>query len=331
MDQHCSVVVEDTTKEKDRWLNQRRLLGIGASESAEVLGIRGSAMDLYAQKIGALDYEDGPDTEGMEIGREVQPIVLGIYARKANRQVLASNKLLQSVRWPFMICTPDAHQCKLTTTGLPTGADGLVEAKFTSYGYRWHEEGVPRHVYCQAQHQLAVTGLTWTTVAGLFYGPEIVWKDYERDDTFINDVLLPGCEAFWKCVLERTPPSPDAHEKTRKALEAIYPNDLGTTIQLGGEFIDIHEQLEQWKHIEKGAIEDKRLLENKLRAAMGDHTYAALPNGIIYSLKRQTRFQKPLAAEDCKTSSFRRLRVCKRPKEEVLTHGGPPDENHQGV
>lgn len=296
------VIHEDLGKDQDEWLRKRRTMGIGASEAARVLGISGSALELYALKTGAVDPPQ--DNEYMRMGRRLESPVLDEFALQTGRTVTPNKATLQSTKWPFMFCTPDAWQ---TSPAFRHGERGTVQAKATKRFGDW-DDGVPPRVWVQMQHEFAVTGEKYGSAVVLL-GTHISHEDIERDDTYIHGTLVPALEEFWTCVQEHAPfdIKPDARLETRKALAAIYPQDARGTIEVGGEFLNLHQERLDALQIQKDAKGELNHIENRFRAAMGDNTYCLLPNGAKYSLKKQER-----PAHHVKATSFRVLRLARK-------------------
>ena len=68
---------------------------------------------------------------------------------------------------------------------------------------------IPVEVQVQTQHYLAATGLPYATAVGLVGGHQLIWKDIERNETFI-EALLEREENFWLRVLSDNPPTATA-------------------------------------------------------------------------------------------------------------------------
>ena len=74
-------------------------------------------------------------------------------------------------------------------------------------------------------------------------------------------------------------------------------------MDLDGSFIDLTDELEQAKREVAAATEQRRSLENQLKAAIGDAEAGVLPNGVMYTHRLQHRKETVQ-----KASSFRILR-----------------------
>jgi predicted phage-related endonuclease len=188
--------------------------------------------------------------------------------------------LLRSVDRPWLICTPDAFQ-KRNGDG-----PGTVQAKLTSLVARWEEE-VPMDVWCQCQHECAVTGTRYASAVVLLAGTRLVWKDLPRDDRFIDEVLWPTVQEFMRAVESQEPYTGNAHlnpDATKRAFRALYPKDSGETVALDAGFVALHDELDAVKANIKQAEERKTLIENEFRLALKDASYGLLPNGVRASL-----------------------------------------------
>ena len=284
---HCMIIFtrEERLNDDSKWVDARRTLGIGASESPSVLGVgRTSAFDIYARKIGALPDID--DTQQLRLGRRLHPIAIEEYAHETKRNVAVFEHTLQSKRWPFMIATPDARQW-LTENG--SEIECSVQAKITGLTANWRDE-IPHDVFVQCQHELAVTGWQQATAVALLGGTSIGWADIERNDEFIEGTLVPACERLWSDVQQQQfTGNIDGSEATKKALAKVYPLDTGATVTLDSFFADLHDERVNRKEVIRENEERLRAIDNQIKAKIESATFGVLSNGVTYSLKRQSR------------------------------------------
>lgn len=299
----CRVLlVRDGTNDVE-WLRLRRETGIGASESPIICGMSpyGSIVKLYGEKLGLLDPQE--ENEAMRWGKLLEPVILGQYREETGYSVQANNALFQSIEKPFMLATPDAFDWAAARKL------GLVQVKNTGLEYDW-KEGAPLRVWCQCQHELYVTDLDRITALALLSGRKLVWIDIPRDDRFINDTLLPRCSEFWSRVVNKEGIPEhwlEGSDDEFAALKAMFPERLeGSTVELGPEFIDVHERMQEMKTLVATAEREIKTMENRFRLAIGEHTYGRLGSGLTYSLKTQTR-----AEHIVKACTFRVLRLMK--------------------
>ncbi len=282
------------SSDRDAWLDLRRT-GIGGSDAPAILGLVGwaSPASVQADKWNLLEEPD--QAEHLKWGQRLEGVILEAFAEEIGHPVDRYGLLIRSTEHPFMLCTPDGVFTK-------DGTRYYVQAKNTMMASAW-EEDVPDHVKVQVQHEMAVTGAEACYVAALVFGNRLRWARVERDQSFIEDVLIPAEREFWRLVEAREPAPPDASEHTRKALEKLYPEDSGEMVVLDGSFTDLH--VERLELLDRQKATKRRLQEigNTFRHAMGSATFAQLQNGVIYSLRTQTRKEHMV-----KESTFRVLR-----------------------
>ena len=215
-----------------------RMAGIGASESAAALGLNPymSAAELLAIKTGA---EEAPNLSGnipVRWGVALEPKIADAYSRLTDRDLIDHGRyaLRRHADFDFILATLDREIVPVDDNG-----PGILEIKSTQR--RW-DEGVPLHTQVQVQQQLAVTGWRWAEVATFSYRlrydlfPRLFEAAYlarherdaqidmllddaiasvaegdlqvfeiERDEAFIEGVLIPRLRTFWQHVLNREP------------------------------------------------------------------------------------------------------------------------------
>jgi predicted phage-related endonuclease len=130
----------------------------------------------------------------------------------------------------------------------------------------------------------------------------MVWADVPRDEDTIRRIVYHG-RHFWERVQARDVPAPDGTDGSRKALQALYPQGSGTIV-LPGTAIDVIDELEDVRATIKALEARKDLIENNLRAALGDAKVGVLNDGRSVSWKLQSRRECVMPA-----TSFRVLRL----------------------
>ena len=285
---------------RDEWLEARRH-GIGASDAAAVLGLSAwsSPLTLYCDKLGIVEPQPA-DLERMEWGHALEVPIAARYARETGRQVVDPGRwtIRVSAAHPFMLATLDREAVD------PKKGPGVVEVKNWNgfQGGQWEDEP-PLQYQVQLQHQLAVTGYQWGSLAVLIGGNRFYWTDVERNDKFI-DALIEAESLFWDRVQRQDPPPPDASEACRDVLKRLWPKEApGKIIALGADAavwddkrLIAKKQIDEWKDAEREA-------DNWLISALGDAEAAILPDGTRYTYKQQPRKAYTVAA-----TKFRVLR-----------------------
>lgn len=292
----CFVECDSTDA---NWLDLRRS-GIGASEIAAVLGESPwmSPLALYATKIGK--YERNlSEVESVYWGHKLEAPIIEAYAERTGRGTRRAGKLLRSTIHPWAICTLDGE----TWEAANDSEAWPFEVKNTS-AFKAGEwvDGPPAHYYLQVQQQLLITGERRATIAALIGGQRMVWADVPRDETTIRRIVLHGAH-FWERVLNRDVPAPDGTGSSRQALQALYPNGSGAVV-LPATARAAADRLETIKAEIKRLDDEKALIENTVRAALGESEFGALTDGRSFSLRLQHR--KEMVQ---KASSFRVLRL----------------------
>lgn len=282
--------------DRDAWLEARRA-GIGASDAPAVLGISpfASPLSVYTDKLGLSVDRDA--TESMRWGNILEPLIAQEFAKETGRVYNMAGKLIRSVEYPWMLATLDAEQQAIGRDGT-----GALEIKATGFRAGDWTEGVPPHVFAQVQHQLAVTGYKWASVAVLMFGCRLLWADVERDDAFIARMIEAEAE-FWRRVEAREPVSPDGSKASAAALKLLYPADTGEVIRLPGELIPLDAERVALKAEIKSSQERCDFIDTQFKAAIGDASAGELANGVTYTHRVQKR-----AAYEVKATEFRVLR-----------------------
>ena len=259
---------------------------MGSSDAPAALGLYPwkSRLQLYGEKLG-IEPEADDAGEPAFWGRVLEPHVLKRFAAETGRGVSPAGLLLRSRARPWQLSTLDGTQLDPVGHG---NEPGLVEVKCTSLEGRW-ADGVPPYVAAQVQHQFAVTGYTWGSVAVLFNGRDFYWLDVARDDEMIAWL----CEAearFWQAVLTLEPPDPLGTEEDRATIGRLFPLDSDPTpLSLDGSFVELDDRRDEI-HQAANLLKTENLeIENRIKLAIGDHASAILPNGVVYSYKRQKR------------------------------------------
>jgi putative phage-type endonuclease len=292
------VSTKDMSREK--WLEVRNG-GIGSSDAAAAIGLSPykSPLELWLEKTGRKPPEDLSEKEAIFWGTTLEPILAAVYQQRTGNKVRRVNAVLQHPTQSFMLANLDRA----------VGYDGILEIKTAGYhsAPQW-EETVPEAYQCQVLHQLAVTGKAWADVAVLIGGQDFRIYRIERDEEKIFD-LVDQETGFWQCVTDDVPPDVDGSESSGKALNWMYPQDSGETIdctdsdqlnRLFCELLDMKRRREQLEFLEATH-------KQTIQSAMGNATTALFVGGKVswkkpkdsqgIDLKRLLNDQPALAAQ----------------------------------
>lgn len=271
------------------WLTERSR-GIGASDAAALLGLSRykNAFELWHEKKGLIPPPEG-ETFARNVGLMLEDPIAEMYRQETGRAVRRPKtgmfELQRHPDLPFIVATLDGR------TDLPDIADGEDdvpwECKTAAFikSADWEHEP-PLEYIVQVQHQMAVTGKKWASIAALVGGVAFRWADIQRDDEFIANLLQIETE-FWESIQRDEPPPPDGSEITREVIKKLVPREiLATPATLPAEAVD-------WDAARQGAKEEiakweavKQEAEARIKLAIGEHAGSAiLPNGARYTYK----------------------------------------------
>lgn len=212
---------------RQAWLEIRNL-GIGSSDAAPAIGLSPykSPLSLWLEKTQRKPADDLSKKEAVIWGTVLEPILASVYAERTGRKVRRVNAVLQHAEHRFMLANLDRE-----VLGAPEGT-GVLEIKTAGYhsAPQW-EDGIPVAYQCQVLHQLTVTGHGWADVAVLIGGQDFRIYRVERDDDKIDDLIRREAR-FWRHVTENTQPEPDGSDDADSALQWLFPQDNGQTLDL---------------------------------------------------------------------------------------------------
>ncbi len=321
------------------WDLPSRAKGVGGGDAAVVMGISGfnSLYNLWATKTGRVSREDISGKPFVEWGRILELPIAEKYSKATERLLVDRAEETDKGRFDmrfgegdlkFMCSNLDYEIADPTKPFLdgdfswepnpertfrvlmapcpavePEGAGSLSVKTTNSFAKeRWMNEP-PLDAQMQLQHELAVTGLQWGSVAVLIGGSDYRMFDIKRDEDFIG-ALVKEEERFWyENVMGDKEPPVDSHRKTREALAKIWPKAEEKVVVLSDEATAAwHSAVEQRK-IEKEAKESKEGFQNIIAAELKDAMVGEMADGSGLVRYPEVRMpEKVLPA-----NSFRRL------------------------
>lgn len=272
--------VEKLANRKE-WL-QARLRGIGASDTAAILGYSNfqSPFSIYADKV--LEPDDNPSEDAiLEWGRRLEPVV----ARKFEDET----GLPLHDPGDFTIYRSESHPWIFATLDRQVGVHAYpLELKVNFHGNPndW-KDSIPMAYKVQMQQQLFVTGAELGYFAVLHVGtPLFRWYTVQRHEKFIAR-LVERVTDFWHNHVEakRMPPT-DYAEPTRKAIQRLWPTHTERTLEVDDpELVEAAEKFDAAQEAISRAEKAKAEAANRIRAAMEDSAFLVLPCGSGFSFK----------------------------------------------
>lgn len=279
LDRFGTALADVEASDRESWLAWRAG-GIGASECAAALGISPwmSPFELYQLKIGALP--ERKPTPAMQLGIDLEPVVLKAYTRKTGRKIVATQVCVQHPKLPFLRATLDAID----------DADNIVEVKTTRWSKagEWgpddDNQGIPLHHVAQVQHQMLITE------ADAFLAVLIGGDDFRSYDVPTNDLirtrLTERLTAFWKCVETRTPPEMTDRDDRVAAMLAPTTDEPALLGAWEAELVGLWEDNKRAaKHFTEAADSARDALVRSLRGS----SCGVLPDGREVTRRRVDR------------------------------------------
>ena len=192
---------------KEEWLQQRRELGIGASEISAILGMNpySASGKVFYDKIGlGKPFEGNVHTfmgnyyeasvaelwQYWDPAVGMQSVVDNFNSGKPVRKMRRINALLKSNDYPCLLATLDRRFQH-------NGKSAVLEIKTIS-GWeqdKW-EHGVPLHYLYQIQQQLLVTGWEYAELCLQRDGRTLEVYDFEPSQPIFDAIIERGTE-FW--------------------------------------------------------------------------------------------------------------------------------------
>jgi len=293
---HCKPGPMPKTPEWDRARlydpNAEYPVRIGASESAAACGVSryDQPLSLYLQKRGEMVKEFDEQTQTrLRLGLMMEPVILTEYQARMQCQVTPGQPVYYSLEWPWMSATPDALAATpdaLAIDDIDGISPWIVECK--NSGDRMHDRSggdesmfgvdgtdqVPIEYVFQAQHQMAVLGLSRVDFPVMFGGNRLNIYRVNRDEDLIS-AIVESTRVLAEQIITGTPPEPNYQAPDiRRCLRAGVVE--GKSVELPYEAADWWQQYRD--STEAISIAQKRKDEcmARLLGAVGDAEFATV-------------------------------------------------------
>lgn len=186
---------------------ERRQSGVGATDSAGILGLSpwSTPLSVYLDKKNEL--QPGEPSLPMWLGNKLQSVVAELYTARTGQRVRADERHHRHKLYEWLVCHLDYR-----AWGKP---NLLVECKTARSTNGYGEDGsdkVPVHYWIQCQHEMAVTGATEVHLAVLFGHYDFRVFPIARDEAFIERLVEATKEFWYDHVLANVPPLPIAKD-----------------------------------------------------------------------------------------------------------------------
>ncbi|EBI2485769.1 hypothetical protein FLF78_10220 [Listeria monocytogenes] len=244
---HILTSIKDM--DRTQWLLTRRQ-GIGGSDAGIIMGLNKykTAFELWLDKTGQV-LPDESAGEAAYWGNQMEEVVAKEFEKRTGKKVRRSNMMYQHSEHDFMLANVDRFI---------VGEDALLECKTASayLAKEWDSDEVPATYLVQIQHYLAVTGKSKAYVAVLIGGNKFIWKEIDRDEELINQIIAFELD-FWETnVKGQLAPALDGSSAAEKYLKDRFAKSEDKQIILPKTF---NEYLTERANLER----DIKLLETR--------------------------------------------------------------------
>ncbi|ELC0752761.1 TPA_asm: hypothetical protein GEF53_13770 [Listeria monocytogenes] len=244
---HILTSIKDM--DRTQWLLTRRQ-GIGGSDAGIIMGLNKykTAFELWLDKTGQI-LPDESAGEAAYWGNQMEEVVAKEFEKRTGKKVRRSNMMYQHPEHDFMLANVDRFI---------VGEDALLECKTASayLAKEWESDEVPATYLVQIQHYLAVTGKSKAYVAVLIGGNKFIWKEIDRDEELINQIIAFELD-FWETnVKGQLAPALDGSSAAEKYLKDRFAKSEDKQIILPKTF---NEYLTERANLER----DIKLLETR--------------------------------------------------------------------
>ena len=269
---------------------QERPIVFGASEAMKAVE---NPLELYLLKRGEMDPPE--QTEDMEVGSLMEPVVLEMYRRRSGNYIVTGCPMYFHGEHAFMAATPDAIGIPEKDGQLAFDKDGywgvdaktshdrmfikqaLVDTDVNKYGAE-ETDMVPSYVLWQMQQQCAVMGFPYVDVPVLFGRKYRIYR-VDRDETLIQ-ALVDAEKELAERIINCDPPEPNwTHPQAKTCLQALNGLERDLSIVLSDEgferWLNRTRRKEQIKELEALNAED----EVRILAEMQSAEFALFPTG----------------------------------------------------
>jgi putative phage-type endonuclease len=193
---------------RNDWLDMRRN-SIGGSEAGSILGLsqHECAAELWGRKIGM--HGDKEANASMFFGNYLEDKIAELWQfwdgseETYYKNYNANNKIRTCKRVHQMRFHPDYDYItgnidRIILDQHDGRGPGILECKnISSWNMNQYEDGIPPQYKAQVQHYLMVFGYKWGELAMMVDGRKLMVFEFERDDEFIENMLLAEKE-FWE-------------------------------------------------------------------------------------------------------------------------------------
>lgn len=243
---------------------EERARYLGGSDAAAVLGLSRykTQLEVWAEKTGQVEPEDISDEVRIILGNKLEQTVAELFTEKTGKKVHRVNETKYHPIHAFLAANIDRRV---------VGEDAILECKTTSAfkAKDWESEEVPTEYIVQCLHYLAVTGAKKAYIAVLIGNQDFIWKEIERDEKVINELITKEVY-FWNKYVEPRVMPMVVTANDDGVLHKLFPDaKQGSSIDLDDKANALLETLDSMK-ADKRALEAQiEQQENEVKLLLG--------------------------------------------------------------
>jgi putative phage-type endonuclease len=259
-----------------------RRLFLGGSDAGAILGLSpwATPYEVWLEKIGEGKVVDAAKEKFFRRRKRQEPVVLELLLEEKGIRAKSINTRAFHPEHAFLSCEIDA----IADDGQEIEIKTVHPFMAKEWGAQDTDE-IPPHYTAQALHGLMVTGQPSRLVAALIGVDDLRVYRVERDEATVASMLLHEL-AFWKMVIERTPPP----AIRLSDVEKLYGVDKGQVIA-GDDAIAVIDSLARIRDLKAECNEIEKMIEAEqliVKSFMKDAAVLTLGGKKACSWKTQT-------------------------------------------
>ena len=273
---------------------EERKKAIWASEAPRMLGIKPSAVQLWAEKVGQAQPPDLSAIEAVQMGHVMEPVILELFKDQTGLPAKATkSEHRQAPGLPFL----RAHTDAIVAPGQIVEIKNFNQVRRKEFG-DWGTDEVPPVVYVQCVHEAICWEAHTVFVPVLFGGQEFV--TYKLSITKAEkDAYIERAKQFYDAIFYKKHPEPTSADD----LKILFPQEKKDSIkQTTPEILQVVQRIKEIKTHVKALEGEAEGLSDTVRVYMGESGGLFDGSTMVASYKKaadSTRFDaKLLQAEN---------------------------------
>lgn len=232
-------IADTKSLSREEWLALRKS-GIGGSDAGAICGLNKyvSPIDVFMDKTN-LQLVKEEQNEAMRLGSDLEEYVAKRWEEATGKKVRKNNFMLQHDEYDFMLANIDREV---------VGEKAILECKTASpySADHWKDASIPPHYVIQCLHYMAVTGVEKCYLACLIYGRGVEFREIERDENAINN-LIQLEKNFWEeyVVKDKMPPADGSKAADEAIKEKYAESSPGAEVEIDGIDLKRYDEITQ--------------------------------------------------------------------------------------